>query len=165
MMVGMTTWNDVHQAAPDLADLVRGRFEATGLGYLATLRRDGSPRVSGIEPLFADGMVWLGMMPQSRKALDLRHDPRLCLHAANIDKNIGDGDARISGVAFEHESEADLDRARAAFEAATGSPPPSGPMHLFSIDVTEAMFLGVGDDRLVIRTWTPAVGERHIERA
>jgi hypothetical protein len=57
------------------------RFEATGLGLLATLRADGSPRVSGLEPLFALGELWFGMMPESRKALDLLRDPRFAIPA------------------------------------------------------------------------------------
>src|SRR5690349_13866837 len=93
----MATWLEFTEAAPELASRVRGRFEATGLGFLATLRRDGSPRLTGVEPLFALDEVWLGMMPGSRKALDLRRDPRLALHNASTDKEVRDGDARITG--------------------------------------------------------------------
>ena len=64
----MASWNDVTIAAPALAKAVQGRFEATGLGILATLRKDGSPRVSGVEPLFAVGELWLGSMPALLKA-------------------------------------------------------------------------------------------------
>ncbi len=49
---------------------------------IATLRRDGSPRVSGNELRFIDGEVWLGMMPGSVKALDLLRDPRVAVHGA-----------------------------------------------------------------------------------
>ena len=66
---------------------------------LATLRRDGSPRISGIEVTFADGQLWLGMMPDSRKALDLQRDPRFALHSAPLDADLKDGDAKISGRA------------------------------------------------------------------
>jgi hypothetical protein len=164
MIEGMTTWEDVRTAAPDLALDVQQRFDAHGLAYLATLRRDGSPRISGIEPWFSDGCLWLGMMWQSQKALDLQRDPRCSMHSASIDKAVVDGDARISGRATEHTSAADLDRARAVVEANTGSPPPPGPMHLFSVDVTEIVLTRPENDQLAIRWWTPGRDERRVER-
>jgi hypothetical protein len=160
-----TTWSDFEEQAPELAGLVRSRFEATGLGFLATLRADGSPRISGIEPLVGPHDVWLGMMPRSLKALDLRRDPRCSLHAASIDKAVTDGDARISGRAIEHLSEEALAAGRQAFAEATGQAPPSGPMHVFSVDITEVMFLQPAHDHLVIRSWTPTRGERRVERS
>ena len=161
----MASWNEFDEQAPDLASLVRRRFEATGLGYLATLRRDGSPRISGIEPLIGPDEVWMGMMPDSLKALDLRRDPRCALQAASIDKEVREGDARIAGRAVEHLSDDDLAHARRQFAEATGQEPPDGPMHLFHIDLTEVTLLTVATDHLVIRTWNPEAGERRIERA
>src|ERR687886_2491054 len=101
----MPAWKDVASAAPELAALVRARFEATGLGLLATLRRDGSPRISGIEPLFTDDELWLGMMPDSRKATDLVRDARFALHSATVDKQVTQGDAKIGGRAVLVEDE------------------------------------------------------------
>src|SRR4051812_15999577 len=97
----MPTWTQFTDASPELADAVRGRFEAHGLALLATVRRDGSPRISGIEAFFADGELWLGMMDASLKARDLQRDPRLALHNATVDKDVADGDAKISGRAVE----------------------------------------------------------------
>lgn len=161
----MATWKEFSDRAPELAGLVHDRFHATGLGYLATLRRDGSPRISGIEPLVGPDEVWMGMMPDSLKALDLRRDPRCAVQAASIDKEVREGDARITGRAVEHLDEADLQRARRQFAEATGQEPPEGPMHLFHLDLTEVTLLTVATDHLVIRTWTPEKGERRIERA
>lgn len=84
----MPAWSAVAAEAPELAQRVRARFEATGLRFLATLRGDGAPRVSGIEPLFTDDELWLGMMDRSRKGADRRRDPRLCLHNASADKDV-----------------------------------------------------------------------------
>src|SRR5688572_7855936 len=95
----MTSWGAIEAAAGELAAAVRERFEATGLGLLATVRADGSPRVSPIEPFFWDGQLWLGSMPDSRKATDLRRDPRFALHAATADKDVANGDAKIAGRA------------------------------------------------------------------
>src|SRR5207245_11850 len=109
--------SSVNAAAPDLAPLARARFEATGLGLLATLRRDGSPRISGIEPLFTSDELWLGMMPGSRKVTDLLRDPRFALHSATEDKQVTHGDARISGRALVVEDEPTMASFRRAFEA------------------------------------------------
>lgn len=161
----MTTWGDVEAAVPDLAKEVQGRFEATGLGYLATLRKDGSPPISGIEPFFCDGEVWLGSMWEARKAHDLRRDPGCSLHAANVDRNIGEGDARISGRAVEVSDE---DRKQAVGRAIAGQsefdPDQHGPRHLFALDITEVLFLRPGDGALEIRSWTPEGGAKRIER-
>src|SRR5215211_2703531 len=97
----MPNWNQFTDAAPELADAVRGCFEAHGLALLATVRRDGSPRISGIEAFFADGELWLGMMDASLKARDLQRDPRLALHNATVDKDVADGDAKVGGRAIE----------------------------------------------------------------
>ncbi len=71
-MAVTTSWRDVLTDAPDLAQLVQARFEATGLAFMATLRTDGSPRISGIEPTFLLDELWLGMMPGSLKAAEPR---------------------------------------------------------------------------------------------
>src|SRR5919198_1030257 len=109
----MASWSSVTSAAPELAKTVRARFEATGLGLLATLRRDGSPRISGIEPLFTADDLWLGMMPGSRKASDLVRDPRFALHSATVDKQVTQGDAKVGGRAVLVEDE----QTKAAFRA------------------------------------------------
>ena len=70
----MASWNEIESAAPELAARALAAFDAHRHKVLATLRRDGSPRISGIEASFTDGELWLGMMPSSRKALDLRRD-------------------------------------------------------------------------------------------
>ncbi len=113
----MTTWDEITAAAPELAAKVRARFEATGLGFIATLRKDGSPRISGIEPLFAEGELWLGMMDGSLKAHDLLRDPRLALHSASEDKQVTNGDAKVTGRA------APRGRRRRSSGSASCSPP------------------------------------------
>src|SRR5512135_3308265 len=81
----MARWEEVAAAEPEFADRVRRMLDAHRHKTLATLRRDGSPRISGIEAPFVGGEVWLGMMPGSVKALDLGRDPRLALHSASED--------------------------------------------------------------------------------
>lgn len=160
----MRTWSAVLAAAPELAAAVQGRFDAHGLALLATLRRDGSPRLSGIEPLFALDHVWLGMMDGSRKARDLRRDPRLALHSATVDKQVTEGDARLAGRAELVEDAADVDAFLQEFHARTGFDAP-GPLHLFQLDVTEISLIRPGDNVLVIEWWNPEAGVQRLERA
>ena len=161
----MAYWSEVVLASPELARVVQARFEAHGLGLLATLRRDGSPRISGIEPLFAMHELWLGMMPESRKALDLLRDGRFALHSATIDKQVTDGDARIAGVAVAMEREEDFARFREAFAAHAGYPPPDGPFQLFRADVREISTIRPAGDHLDIDWWQEnAATTQHVER-
>jgi hypothetical protein len=76
----MAAWEDVEQAEPEFAARVRRLFDAGRHKTIATLRADGSPRISGIECEFADGELRFGSMPGARKGADLRRDPRFALH-------------------------------------------------------------------------------------
>src|SRR6266852_6169740 len=76
----MAAWKDVEQAEPEFAARVRRLFDAGRHKTIATLRADGSPRISGIECDFADGELRFGSMPEARKGADLRRDPRFALH-------------------------------------------------------------------------------------
>ena len=157
----MATWSEIEAAAPELAGRARAVFDAHKHKILATLRRDGSPRISGIEATFADGELWLGMMPGSRKALDLRRDPRLALHSASIDPpddpTSWTGDAKLSGRAVEVDDPALLERLGAGDQA---------DAHLFRVDITELVHTRVGDpaDHLVIDLWREGAGLRQMRR-
>ncbi len=140
----MSNWAALAAAEPEFADRVRRVFDAHRHKVLATLRRDGSPRVSGIEVEFADGELQMGMMPGSVKAQDLRRDPRLALHAASEDAPQDDpsswlGDAKIAGRAVE----------------VVGPPDEVEAAHHFQVDITEAVLIWVGRpaDHLVIESW------------
>jgi len=160
----MATWTDVEAAAPELAATARQRFEAHGLALLATLRRDGSPRICGIEPLFALGELWLGMMPGSLKAADVQRDPRFALHNATTDKQVTDGDAKIGGVVVAVADEAVLAQFLEAFKAANGYGPPPGPFPLFRADVREVSTVKPAGDHLDIDVWREGRGVRKVER-
>jgi hypothetical protein len=158
----MASWEEIETAAPELAARSRASFDAHKHKVLATLRRDGSPRISGIEASFADGQLWLGMMPGSRKALDLRRDPRLALHSASVDPPEDPsgwaGDAKLSGRAVEVDDPAMLERMGAGEEA--------GEAHLFRVDVAELVHIRVGEpaDHLVIGLWQEGRGLRIMRR-
>jgi Pyridoxamine 5'-phosphate oxidase len=159
----MASWNDVSLAAPEFTAAVRAIFDAHKHKTLATLRKDGSPRISGIEADFVDGDLWLGAMWQSQKAVDLRRDPRFALHSATADADeVWPGDAKIAGRA---EEIADQGRKRSV-QAASGGEAPPGPNHLFRAEVSEAVLIRVGDppDHLVIESWHEGRGLRRVER-
>lgn len=158
----MAAWNEVEAASPELAKAVRARFDAHGLGFLATLRQDGSPRICGVEPLFHADELWLGMMPDSRKGADLRRDPRLSLHAATVDKDVNDGDAKLSGIGVFVTDEAVKGAYRDALETATGFRPET--FDLFRVDVTEISLVQPDRGELSIRTWTRTGGTREVRR-
>ncbi len=159
----MTAWEGFAREAPALAERVQRRFDDTGLALVATLQADGSPRVSGWEPLFADGQLWLGTMPGSRKGVDVRRDPRLTLHNATVDKDASQGDATISGRAVEVTDDDTRRRYAAAFEQATGQQVPV-PFDLFRVEPERVSMLMPGGDHLVIEWWRPGQGVRRIER-
>jgi hypothetical protein len=161
----MATWDEFARAEPDFARLVKARFDSHKHKMMATLRKDGSPRISGIEATFADGQLWLGMMPGSLKALDLRRDPRLALHSASVDPDMPDGDAKIAGRAIEH-SGGDTKTAFSNTLEEAGQEMPDGPFHLFSIDIQEAVLIRLGDpaDHLVIEAWRDGQGLKRTER-
>ncbi len=169
------SWSTFSNEAPELAGRIRSRFEAHLHHVLATLRSDGSPRVSGTEVRWYDGDVWLGSMPNSMKGRDLRRDGRYAIHSAPVDLELVDGDARISGTAEEVTDVAAI----AAFLAslvhtdATGdTPDEASEVHetptdaeLFRLDVTDASIVTVAGDKLHVVSWRPGAGVSHIERS
>ena len=135
-------------------------FDADKHKTLATMRRDGSPRISGTEIEFADGELWFGSMPGSVKTQDLRRDPRFALHSGSDEPSEWTGDAKLAGVA---EEITDPERVKEV----NGDAAPAGPSHLFRLDLREVSTVGLNDERnaLVIEVWTPEGGVRTIQRA
>ena len=103
----MTSFADVEHVAPDLADRVRAILSSTTNAVLGTIRRDGSPRLSGADPYFHDGQLRIWSMPGARKGQDLRRDRRVALHSIPWDSrqvrdgaaDVGAADAKVSGAA------------------------------------------------------------------
>jgi hypothetical protein len=154
----MPSWSEFEAAAPALAQRVRERFDAHTHKTLATIRRDGSPRISGTETEFRDGELWIGSMWRARKALDLQRDPRFALHSGSDEPSDWKGDAKVAGVV---EEITDPERVKEVNEAAQ-----SEPSHLFRLDLREVSVVGLDESRkeLVIEVWTPDRGVRTIRR-
>ena len=150
----MTGWKDVERAEPEFAQRVRELFDAHRHKTIATLRADGSPRISGIEVAFEDGELSFGSMPNARKGTDLARDPRFAVHSATIDPVEGaeaqwPGEAKISGRAI---------RVKPVTEGSDGD--------RFYADIAEVVHthLDKKATMLVVEWWTPADGFRRIER-
>jgi Pyridoxamine 5'-phosphate oxidase len=150
----MVTWKHLEQAEPEFATRVRRLFDGGRHKTIATLRADGSPRISGIECEFADGELRFGSMAGARKGADLRRDPRFALHGPTVHPQEGreaewPGEAKIAGLAV-----------------------PAGPVNggpdgdLFRADISEVVITRLNPEAtlLVIESWTPERGRRLVDR-
>jgi hypothetical protein len=150
----MTAWRDIERAEPEFAQRVRALFDAHRHKTIATLRADGSPRISGIEAAFENGELTFGSMPDARKGTDLQRDPRFALHSATIDPVEGSeaqwpGEAKISGHAI------------------AAGPITGGPRgDRFHADIADVVHTHLNEEAtmLVVEWWTPANGLQKVER-
>ncbi|MCW2702837.1 MAG: putative pyridoxamine 5-phosphate oxidase-related, FMN-binding core [Blastococcus sp.] len=152
----MASFTEVESGEPAFAARVRAAFDAHGHKFLATLRPDGSPRVSGIEMHFVAGEPWLAGMPGSVKFTDLRRDPRFALHSGSSEPDAFDFDAKFSGRAM---PVTDADQ-RSSYAAAAGVPPEHLGFELFRIDLEQVVLTALNDEKnaLVISSWRPGRG-------
>jgi hypothetical protein len=151
----MASWAQFASAEPALASRVFERFAIRKHKTLATLRKDGSPRISGIEVELVNGELFLGMMPDSLKLRDLERDPRLAIHSPTDDPPPGNprgwpGEAKLAGYALEVDF--------------PDSPVAGG--RRFRIDITEAVLthLNEAGDQLVVESWRPGKSVSRLER-
>ena len=155
----VTGWNEIERAEPAFAQRVQQLFEAGRHKTIATLRADGSPRISGIECEFVEGVLRFGSMTGARKGGDLRRDPRFALHGPTfhpVEGKEGEwpGEAKIAGRAIPS----------GAVRGNGTDPPPDGEM--FVADITEVVITGLNAEatRLVVESWTPTRGLQRVER-
>lgn len=158
----MASWSDIEAAEPELAKAVRGYLDAHKHRTIATLRKDGSPRISGTECYFVDGYLWFGAMGGSLKARDLQRDPRFALHSGSTDPPNWDGDAKVAGRAEEITDP----QLKEAWFAKIGSEISPEESHVFRADLTEVSTVRLNESRdlLVIESWRPDRGLKRIER-
>jgi len=154
-------WGQFEVQAPELAERIRLRFESHIHAVLATLRRDGSPRLSGMEVPIRDGHLWLGMMPGSLKAADLHRDPRFSLHSSLDTEELPFGDARIDGQAVAASPE-EVDLFVAGHRVPIEDP---SVMVLFTARISRTTLTRVEGQEPLIETWALAEGLREIRRS
>lgn len=158
----MVAWQAFEEAEPGFAARVRGLFDRGRHKTLATLRADGSPRISGIECEFEGGELRFGSMTGARKGADLARDPRFALHGPTADPVDGrerewPGEAKIAGRAVPAGSVS-------SGEGGEGGEAPEG--EAFVADISEVVVTGLDPEgtKLVVEWWTPEGGLRRIER-
>lgn len=142
-------WGVFETREPELAGRVKMLFEAHQHHVIATITRDGSPRVGGTNVFFAGDDMWIGMMPQAARVDDLRRDPRCAIHSAPLDEKLQYGDARLSLISHE------ASESRTA-ELLGIEHPANGVV--FLLDITEVSIVRVEEETLVLESWSPDTG-------
>ncbi len=162
----MTTWQEFTEAAPKIATVFTRRHAATGnLCLLATIRSDGFPRISPLEPCMFEGQLWLVGMPGTTKFHDLARDPRFCLHTATVDPQVSDGDAKLWGVVRDVTDEAVQQRFAADLFERTGFDIRGEAFdHFYAADITSASAVEAGGGHLDITIWQPGEPERVVRK-
>jgi hypothetical protein len=157
--VAVPAWREILEAEPEFARRVQRLFEAGRHKTIATLRADGSPRISGIECEFAEGDLRFGSMTGARKGADLKRDPRFALHSPTFHPEEGKerewpGEAKIAGRAI---------RVGPITSGEVGEQPDG---ETFIADISEVVLTGLNSDatRLVVESWRPERGLVVIER-
>jgi hypothetical protein len=157
----MAHWDAFAAEAPHVSEVFTRRHSATGnLCLLATLRSDGSPRISPIEPRIVEGHLVLVGMPGTTKFRDLGRDPRFSVHTATVDPYVGDGDAKLSGV-VENLQDPDLHRrfANDLFETSGFDLRGQDFDPFYVADITGASTVELVENQLRITIWKPGQGE------
>lgn len=162
----MTTWREFTEAAPRIAAIFTRRHAATGnLCLLATLRSDGFPRISPLEPRMFEGELWLVGMPNTTKFHDLARDPRFCLHTATVDTEVKDGDAKLWGLVHDVPDRALHQRfAQNLFDESGFDLRGQEFDHFYAADLTSASAVEVGGGHMDVTVWRPGQPERVIRK-
>jgi Pyridoxamine 5'-phosphate oxidase len=156
------TWRDLEHAAPEIASLGKERLQETRVALLATLWRDGSPRISPVEPFFAAGHLLFGAMAWTLKVRDLEQDPRCTLHSAITGPNAGEGELKLFGRAIEAD-----DDLRAACRDGWWTEEPHEAARVFSLTIEEAAFVtwDYEGGEMTVRRWSAGAGFKTSRRS
>lgn len=156
LRASLSSWSEFATGAPELASFAQQRLDDTGILILGTNRADGWPRISPCEAYIVDGELVLGMMWQSKKALDLLRDPRITLATPQVHHDAPVGDLKLYGRTRDVQ---DPERRRALEDAqfAKINWRPTGPYHAFAVDIERAGYISFGTDRRMMR-WSPDAG-------
>ena len=162
MLARQMIWREFEAAAPKLAGRGRARFERTGVVLVGTLRSDGSPRISPVEPYFVGGHLLLGMMSRSSKARDLLRDPRCSVHSSISDVNGSEGEFQVLGRAVLIRDE----EIRRAEQSTWWQELPPEACHVFSIEIDRASFVDweIQKGLMSVTSWATGSAESQVKR-
>jgi len=158
-------WSDIGNTQPRLARLAQEHLIGPGVVLVATIRRDGTPRLSLVEPYVMAGELWLSMLWQSAKARDLLRDPRILVHSVITSRSGAEGELKVRGSARAENDPAVQRRYADAVAASLGWNPEPGRFHLFAVNISQVTFItydpgGNGDQHVAM--WPP--GREFIRR-
>ncbi len=156
-------WRDFEGAAPEIARLGKERLDRARVALLGTLRTDGFPRISPVEPYLVQGHLLFGVMARSMKALDLLRDSRCVLHSAVTGPDNAEGEFKLYGRANEVRDQ----------ELREGNPETwwmgrsTGDARVCSLDIEQAAFISwdIEHGEMTVRRWSPRLGLREVTRA
>jgi hypothetical protein len=155
-------WDEFTRECPEIATLGEERLRKNELGLVGSLRKDGSPRISPCEVDFAAGRLFLGMMWQSKKALDLLRDSRCVIHSCVSDREGSEGEFKLYGDAVDIQDPALRAIYRKTVFARINWEPEEPNYHLFAIDIASAAFATFADEHYAL-AWEPTKGLRRME--
>jgi hypothetical protein len=166
-MPAMVAWRDFADEAPTVAEVFVRRHAATGhLCLMATLRSDGFPRISPVEPRIFDGQLVIVGMPDTAKFRDLGRDPRFSLHTATVDPYVGEGDAKLWGeVRNVQDRELHVRFADHLFEEAGFDLRGQEFDPFYIADIAGASSVAFVAGQLAITIWKPGEGERVLRKS
>lgn len=148
-------WGDLEVAAPEIARLGKERIDRTRIAFLGTLRKDGSPRISPVEPYLTLGHLLFGTMSRSLKTADLMRNPRCVLHSTLAGPDSGDGELKVYGRAVEVP-----DQIREGCPDGWWLGQPRELAVVFSLDIEQATFVSwdLAGEEMTLRHWSQAGG-------
>jgi hypothetical protein len=156
------TWRELEAAAPEIARRGRERLDAARVAMLGTLRRDGSPRISPVEPYFAEDQLLFGAMAWSLKTRDLRRDPRCVLHSAVTAPDAGETELKLYGRAVEAD-----ERTRAACRDGWWVERPRDVVSVRTLAIDEATLIewDLKAGEMTVKRWSAELGFRRTTRS
>jgi Pyridoxamine 5'-phosphate oxidase len=155
------SWQDLELGAPEIARLGIDRINAAHIALLGTVRRDGSPRISPIEPYFASGQLLVGAMAWSQKAADLARDPRFVLHTSVSGPDSGEGELKLYGSAIKASPQLRGATARAWW---SGWPPDKAIVFCLRIDKAVFIEWDIEHGLMTVHRWSPEGGHSQTTR-
>ncbi len=147
-------WCEFETQQPALAGVGARKLTDPGVVLVATIRRDGSPRISPVEPLLWDGDLWLSMGLGSSKTADLRRDPRILVHSIVTSPNGHDGEYKVRGIAVAETDPATQARYAEQVITRLGWQPEPGKFHLFRVDLGDVTYI----------RWDDATNDQYLTR-
>ena len=147
-------WSEFEQQEGRLAELGRGLLGDPGVVLVVTIRADGAPRLSPVEPLFWNGDLWLSMGWGTRKAADLGRDARILVHSIVTTRDGTGGEYKLRGTAIAEPDSHVNEQYAEVVATRLGWEPEPGRFHLFRVDVADVTFI----------RWDDATNDQYVTR-